>query len=442
MTRRAFGRRELLRAAGLTLFVPPFLKRAFAGEEQDSPRLVILMQACGTHQSTFWPDPVSGTSAVLEPLLAVPGLAQKTLFLKGVENQTQGVGNQHDRGFHSLWTGVAPIGTPEDSFGGGPSLDQILRQKLAPKVPFPTLNAGVLAAYVAQKNGHRRSFSYFGAGQQILTQVDPYRLYRKLFPGADSKESSEVVARRLALKQSVLDYAAEDLKALSSRLGPHERKKLEAHTTALREYEARLGASLVNGAAACARPNAPAPGLDVTLEDNVPVLVDLMLDLLTVALSCNMTKIVTFQLGLCGNQWRYRWLGIDKDSHEEIAHQDTADGSNVAVADYMTKISRWAAERVARFAKNLDAIPDADGTVLDNSLVIWANENGTGFHNLDNLPLVFLGKARGRLKKAGLLDAGKRSHYQLNTSVLRLMGVAADGYGDQPSSGGIPGLSD
>lgn len=441
MRRAGFGRRELLSAAGLTLFVPAFLKQAFAGSAQAAPRLVILMQACGTHQSTYWPSSAGGTSPVLEPLLSTPGLAQKTILLKGIENQTRGVGNEHDRGFNSLWTGVAPIGTPEDSFGGGPSLDQILKQKLAPKVPFPTLNVGVLAAYVAQKNGHRRSFSYFGPGQQILTQVDPYRVYNKFFPGQAANESKEAALKRLAERRSVLDYAARDLKDLSARLGPNERRKLDAHTTALHEYEARLSASLTNGIGACARPKAPPTGLDPTLEDNVPVLVDLMLDSVAVALGCNLTKIVTFQLGLCGNQWRYRWLGIDKDSHEEIAHRDTTDDSDPVTAGYMTQISRWAAERVARFAKTLDGIPESDGSVLDNSLLIWANENGTGLHHMDNLPICLLGRARGRLRQAGLVDVGRQSHYQLNTSVLRLMGVPAEGYGDQPASGAVAGLT-
>ncbi|MGC4090901.1 MAG: DUF1552 domain-containing protein [Polyangiaceae bacterium] len=445
MTRRGFNRRDLLRAAGLTLFVPSFIKQAFAEGEVPSPRLIILMQACGTHQSRYWPDPSSGTSPVLEPLLSFPNLAAKTVFVKGVENQTHGMGNQHDRGFHSLWTGVTPVGTPEDSFGGGPSLDQVLKQRLAPAVPFPTLNVGVLAAYVAQKNSHRRSFSYLGAGQQILTQVDPYRLYKKLFPGSVN-ETPEAAARRLALKQSVLDYAATDLQALSQRLGPIERKKLDAHSTALREYELRLinAANPVTNAtsnsAACSRPDAPVPGLDVSLEDNVPVLADLMLDLVSVAMGCNLTHIVTFQLGLCGNQWRYRWIGLDKDSHEEVAHADTSDDSNLVAADDMTQISRWAAARVAHLANGLDSLVESDGTVLDNTLLVWANENGTGFHNLDNLPMALIGRARGKLTQRGLLDVGKVSHYQLNTSILRLMGVPADGYGDQPSSGPVPGL--
>jgi hypothetical protein len=443
MSPRRFGRRDLLRAAGLTLFVPPFLREAMAEPETDSDgvRLAILMQANGTHPRTFWPDPATNHSPILDPILNDPALARKTLLIRGVGNRTAGFGNEHDRGFNSLWTGVPPVGTMEDCFGGGPSIDQVLVRALAPKVLFPSLNLGVLAAEVAQKNGHRHSFSYFGPKQQLPTRTDPYRLYRMLFPDARGTSTPEEVARRLVLKRSVLDYAARDLMDLSARLGPNEARKLDAHATALREYEQRLSASLQSGSGLCQRPGAPPGALDVEVEDNVPALLELLLDLVAVALTCNLTRIVTFAIGHSGNQWRYRWLGIDKNSHEEIAHLDTADGSNVPIAEAMTQIGRWVATNVARFVSRLEATPEDDGTALDRSLVIWANENSTGFHSLEDLPIVFLGRAAGRLTKTGVVSAGAQSHHQLNTTVLRTMGVEAAGYGDQPVCGPLLGVS-
>ena len=442
MKDRAFGRRDLLRAAGATLLVPAFLREAFASPQSVGPRLVILMQALGTHQQTFWPD-ASGTSPILDPILGDAALRAKTILVKGVANETRGPGNEHDRGFNSLWTGVTPVGLPEDPFAGGPSIEQILKRELNPQVRFPTLNCGVLAANVAPKNGHRRSFSYIGARQQLPTRVDPYRMYAMLFPVA-SNDSPDAAARRLALRQSVLDHAASDLAVLSGRIGPKERQKLDAHATALREYEMRLSAA--QGSMTCARPSLPSGLLDVTIEDNVPQLTELMLDLVAVALQCNLTRFVTFQLGFCGNQWRYRWLGIDKDAHEEIAHVDAPDGSNATAAKAVTEIGRWVAENVARFTRRLDSIPETGGTALDNSLVIWANENSNGVHGMTNLPIVLMGRAGGRLVRSGVVDDGPQSHYQLCTSVLNLMGVDAGGFGDKdglngrPDSGPLRGL--
>jgi len=436
MSGNAFGRRDLLRAAGLTLLVPAFLRDAFAVPENAGARLVIFMQPNGTHQRAFWPDPTTGRSPILDPLLTDAALARKLLLIRGVVNTTVGFGNEHDRGFNSLWTGVLPSGTPDDAFGGGPSIDQVLRAALKPAVLFPTLNAGVLAADVAPKNGHRRSFSYVDSMQQIPTQTDPYRLYAALFRQVES--DPQRATQELALRRSALDASARDLTTLSARLGPAQRRKLDAHTTALREYEARLSQSL-EASGACSKPAAIAPGIDLVLEDNVPQLTQLMLDLVVVSLSCNLTRLVTFPFGMCGNQWFYRWLNIARDNHSDIAHLDTEEGLDPVITGYMVQISRFWSEQVARFCSALDAIPEETGSVLDNSLVIWANENGNGSHSLSNLPIACIGRAAGRQTLTGVLDRGTQTHHQLNTSVLRWMGVHADGYGDQPNSGGLTG---
>src|SRR4030095_7931761 len=112
--------------------------------------------------------------------------------------------------------------------------------------------------------------------------------------------------RRLRQKQSVLDYVVGDLKSLRAGLGAGDRSKLDAHEASLREVERRLGATLLPEAprpARCVGMSPPAQGLDVTLEDNAPALVQLMFDFLAMALSCQLTRIVTFQFGHGGEKW-------------------------------------------------------------------------------------------------------------------------------------------
>jgi hypothetical protein len=85
-------------------------------------------------------------------------------------------------------------------------------------------------------------------------------------------------------------------------------------------------------------------------------------------------------------------------------------------------------------------MPDAQGSVLDRSLVLWANENGNGIHGMDDIPLVFLGRAGGRITRTGLVDEGRQTHHQLGTTLLRVMGVDAAGFGDDPASGPLRGV--
>jgi len=278
------------------------------------------------------------------------------------------------------------------------------------------------------------------ARQQVPTETDPVALYAALFRGQDTGGDPARAARRLRQRRSALDYAAADLATLAGRLGGVERAKLDAHTSALRELEQRLGQVLVAPAGvSCGLPAAARAPLDAQAEDNVPALLELMIDLVAQALACNLTRIVTFTFGHCGNQWSCRWMGFNVDWHEGIAHQDT--GMNELAAQRMTAMAHWHAGHVARLARALAAAPDGDGSALDHSLIVSTSEIATGPHTLDNIPVTLIGGASGRLRRPGLVvDAGVQPNHRVATSVMRLMGVDAAGFGDRPECGPVPGL--
>ena len=164
-----------------------------------------------------------------------------------------------------------------------------------------------------------------------------------------------------------------------------------------------------------------------------------MFDFLALALSCQLTRIVTFQFGHGGEKWYFRWLGINQNSHDEIAHLD--DGSRPDVSEKLLKINVWYAEQVAQLARALDRLPEGDGTVLDNTLLVWGNEMASGPHGMNDIPVVLLGGAGGRLKQTGMLvDAGPQDYHRLGTSLLNIMGVPAEGFGEEPACGPIAGL--
>jgi hypothetical protein len=407
--------------------------------------LILLMQTNGTGQSNFWPAPGTFTSPILAPILDDPLLAPSTTVIKGLFNHAGGSGNGHDQGFIGLYSGTRSVGTFNDPWGSGISLDQLLKKKLAPTEPFPTLNCGVLASDTPPFKTHRRSFSYTGPHQQVPTELDPYKLYAQLFAVGTSGGGDPVAAarRRLLYKRTVLDFVNQDLRSLRPRVGASDRDRLDAHETALREMERRLSATLSPDAglpARCTAIPAPAEGLDVEAEDNVPRLISMMFDLVALALSCQLTRIVTFQFGHGGEKWYFRWLGINENSHDDIAHRD--DGKTPDITAKVLKINVWYAQQVAYLARALARLPAAEGTALDASLVVWGNELATGPHTLDDIPVVLLGKAAGRLKTTGLVvDQGFQDYHRLGTSLLNLMGVPSTGFGEIPDCGNLQGLA-
>jgi hypothetical protein len=468
------SRRELLRTTGAAGLLFPFLRPRAASAAPVTPRLVLLMQSNGTHQPAFWPKLPDGvtltapaplgagglTSPILDPLLNDAALAARVTVIKGINNTSGGSGNGHDQGFTGLYSGYKSIGPFLDPWGAGISIDQTLKRTLTFSELFPTLNCGVLASDTPPFKAHRRSFSYLAARQQVPTEVDPYRLYARFFGvGAKPEPGQDPVAlakHRLRRKQTVLDFARQDLNSLRPGLGKLDREKLDAHETALREMENRLGATLLpdpnrpphctavqppGAAIQSSDPLASLQGLNVRTEDNAPALVEMMFDFLALALSCQLTRIVTFQFGHGGEKWYFRWLpDINKNSHDEIAHKD--DGNDPAASEKFFRISRWYAEQVALLARALDRFPEGEGTVLDNSLLVWGNEMATGPHGMNDLPVVFLGRAAGRLGQTGVLvDAGPQDYHRLGTTLLRVMGLPAEGFGEEPSCGPLVGVS-
>lgn len=449
---KPISRREWLRVAGAAGAMFPWLRPrgARAAEAPPRPRLVLLMQSNGTSRRQYWPslDPNAAaplSSPILDPLALDPALARKTTLLRGLYNDAGGAGIAHDHGFAGLYSGYRTVGTHSDPWGGGISLDQTLRRTLPFDEPFPTLNCGVLASDTPPFKAHRRSFSYVAARQPVPTEVDPYKLYAHFFPGVLGGAGGDPVAaakRRLARKQTVLDYVAGDLRSLRARAPKFDRDRLDAHETSLRQLEHRLEATLLPDAqrpARCGGVARPAEGLDVTAEDNVPELVTLMFDFLALALTCQLTRVVTFQFGHGGEKWYFRWLGINENSHDFIAHKDDAATDDITAK--LVKINLWYAQCVAHLGRALDAIPEVGGTALDNSLVVWGNEQATGTHDENNIPVVLMGSAGGRITRTGMQVVGAQDYHRLGTTLLNVMGVPAKGFGEAPDCGPLQGLT-
>ena len=72
----------------------------------------------------------------------------------------------------------------------------------------------------------------------------------------------------------------------------------------------------------------------------------------------------------------------------------------------------------------MDAIDEGDGTLLDNTLVLWGRELGTTSHAMQPWPCVVIGGARGALRTGRFLDVNKEPSAKLLVSVLQAMGMS------------------
>jgi hypothetical protein len=89
----------------------------------------------------------------------------------------------------------------------------------------------------------------------------------------------------------------------------------------------------------------------------------------------------------------------------------------------------------------MDSIDEGNGTLLDNSLVVWGRELGSTAHRMERVPLIMAGKAGGSLVTGRFLDADEQEHAKLLVSIGQIMGVDLNSVGNRVTdSGGIAGL--
>jgi hypothetical protein len=452
----SLSRRRALQSLGGVVATFPFLRDLWAQEASGPRRLLVFMQNNGVKQGAFWPD-ASFMSPILKPILQHPNLASKTNVVKGMwmnRSDSNGTGaNQHDMGFARMLTGAKLMGVGGKPWAGGPSVDQIIAKEWG----IDSLTLAVVASRSESRGpkpgyNHRKSFSYVAPGTHKVPLLNPFEAYGNIFRGggaggAGPPVSDEAAAQRLRLRKSVLDGVTGNMRELSARLGARERAKLDLHLTSIRQLEARLSSTMTRPATVA--PGAPpkdfsqTPALLMSDEAAVPELMTNMMDLAAAGLTTGSTRVASVQWGYGGGKWNLAWLGINAGNHHDnIAHRDGSDPvATNATNDYVIKYCTWYAEHVARVALALDAIPEGEGTMLDNTLIVWANELGRGDHSLENVPVVFIGKAGGALKQGRrLIDNGRQVFNRLGCTVLNLMGKQAAGFGDVPDCGMFQGL--
>jgi hypothetical protein len=419
------SRRQLLQlgaasvgALGLPLLVP---ERAIA-DNRGPQRLVIVFTPNGTVPDAFWP--ITGGSetefalnTIMQPLAAY---RERLLVVKGLNiavAQT-GPGGPHQKGVGGLLTNAElQTGSFTDGDGkmagwaNGISVDQELAQRIGQNSYLPSLELGVRAA----GNEVRSRISYSGPGAPMPPINAPEVAYDRLFSSFLQKDPA-VVARR----QSVLAAVKQQYDVLTPTLSRTDQTKLEQHQDLMRGIERRLG---IDTGGECASPQAPGQ-MAVDDENTMPAITAAHLDLITAAFACDLTRIVTLQFSSAINEIRYPWLPSLGSGHMLSHSTDAAAQAEIVLRE------TWTASQIANLMSQLATVPEGNGTMLDNTLIVWANELGWGSsHTHNDIPFLLAGGAPG-VRFGRYMQLGATGHGALLASLLNVMGVAAEGFGD------------
>jgi hypothetical protein len=428
------SRRDFLRDLGIGAAALPFFLNlpslGFANQTTRKKRLVIMFSPNGVIPSNFWPTEVGSEFTLKESLTPLEPFKNRMLTLNGVCDKVQGDGDNHMRGIGCLLTGVELF--PGNVQGGsatpagwasGLSIDQEIKVRnqadAATRTRFGSLEFGVM---VPDHADTWTRMVYTGPNKPVAPIDDPYQMFSKLYGRMKDRESLK----------SVLDDIQDDLKALGTRVSAEDRQLLDEHATFVREMEQELKST--DGSL-----GHPVPELEKGVKDqndNMPKVSKMQIDLMVNSFAADFARVATLQYTNSVGGAKMHWIGVN-EGHHELSHNPDSDEKS---KEKLTKINKWFCEQLAYLAQRLADTPEpgGNGSLLDNTTIVWTNELGKGnSHTLDNIPFVLVGNGLD-FQMGRSLKFKKVPHNRLLLSIAHGMGHHLDRFGNPDYCGDGP----
>ena len=425
-SRTGISRRTVLRGAGVTIALPWLESIDVWGAADAFPkRLAVLFMGNGVNED-HWDSQGSGAAMTLSRTLSsLEPLKHKINVVHGLFHK-RATGN----GIHPAQTGGLLSGSVIQKGAivrAGITIDQLLANRIGQDTALPSV---VLACEEPMTGFHETNYSLAYSSHLSWQSADspvPNELYPSL--AWDSLFENRGSLRHL----SILDRAKDDAATLGRSVSSHDRAKLDEYLTSLREVEKRVeGMRRAKEVAddrareknrpALTMPR-PANGLPEDLREHAR----LMCDVVAIAFQTDKTRIATLLLARDLGALYYPFLNV-AEGHHAASHENQSAGYE--------RIANFHLSQLAYLAGRLDSMPEGDGTVLDNSCLMWLSNMWIGRkHDNSRLPLVLAGGLGGTLKTGrtlNYLEAGddNRKMSSLFLSIMDRMGVTLDQFGD------------
>ena len=429
-------RRRFLHGAGTALplpFLPSCQSQAFARSEPRPPlRSVFLFFPNGIWEKDWTPvdeGPAYTLSPTLQPLAPVKS---NVIVLTGLDKQHSRGGGGHQRATANFLTGlpVQPTSGKQLS-AGGISVDQLIAARIGDQTPVRNLVLGVepvrtgLDRPIGITLLYVSLISWETAQRPAMPENSPRVVFERLF----SRSPAATVETRRS-NARLLNLVLEDARSLRQSLGRDDRVKLDEYLSAVDTVESRIRfeerAETEGRSSPRERlqslPQPPGESLDFRGR------LAAMFDVLALALQADATRVASMMLANDLSVQSFGFLGIPESHHEVSHHQNDPDKIN-----RYQQINRWYVEQFVKFVQKLKSIPEADGTLLDHSQVLFGSGLSDGNrHDPDNLPILLAGSAGGTLPLGQHLSfrSGSTPLCNLYLSMLHRHGIHADQFGD------------
>jgi hypothetical protein len=439
-----FHRRDALKTLGLSAgatFLSPLLSRIeaqAAGKPITAKRFVFVIESNGVRPEQLAPSGVTrkpreqrelnGPEGFLDVPLAdkdlpfslepVKDWKEKLTIVQGLSGRICGGG--HSNNFGALGC-FATRGESKNILG------ETIDGALAKAIPgiFPHIGLGISKRL---ENNVIYNVSAWGPNKGLPTLCNPAQAYATLFGSA----TDGVASQEFAAKNNVLDFLKDDVKAAEAKVAGAEKEQFQAYLETfetLRDRQSKLNE------------------IKHTLREKGPVVsdkyksavetdrLDAQFDIGAAALICGLTNVLTLSsaAGIQDFDITFKGLGLNIDKHS-IGHGKGLDGKTWA--DLYNIIRRYHFDLIAGLMKKLEKVPEGNGTMLDNTVIVYLSDGAEGHHSRCwEWPMVVIGNMGGQLKTGRYVDypgygrKGHRTTANLYLTLLHLAGAKRDSFG-------------
>jgi Protein of unknown function (DUF1552) len=432
VTKKALRRRTFLRGMGATVALPLLdaMVPALSGKPlQPTPRLGFIYIANGVIQDQWIPTATGRDfelSPILKPLEPLRSHVNVLSGLSHLQADTFGDGTGDHPRSSAVWlTGVHAYdrSRPDIEVHLATSADQIAAGAIGKATPVPSIEMNLdTPAQTGCDTGdcfYNNTISWHNPTTPNPAEFQPRVVFARLF--GDGGTAAQRLAR-MKTNGSILDSVMQETSSLDKTLGPADRSKLNEYLQSVREIEQRIQNVEARGLQSIDLPQRPVD-VPANFEDHIR----LMFDLQVLGFQADVTRVFTMMVCRELSARTYPQIGVPEQHHPTSHHRNDPE-----LISKKAKIDTYHVQLLAYFLQKMQAARDGEGTLLDQSLILYGGGMGDGnLHRHSNLPCLMAGKLGGQF------ETGRHLSYKPDTPMSNLLltillkaGVQMDKFGD------------
>ncbi len=346
-------------------------------------------------------------------------------------------GNGHIAGTATWLTGGSYDREKVDA--GGASVDQIAARHLRSKTLLPSLELSVRGEGIFTTSLPRNSLSWVDSITPAPRDIEPRAIFDRMFRAGESGLGS----------RSVIDLVLEDARRMKRRVSHLDQRKIDEYLDSVRAIERRIEFAEKQKARAnqspalqraLVRPEAGVP------EDHGAYM-RTMMDMIVLAFWADATRVCTFMMDHGQSNRYFNFIDGVKGTWHALSHWKDISGktedddgitswsSRDEKREMYNRVTAWHTEQVAYLLGRLQSIKEADGSLLDHSMIVYGSSLSDGHeHAAKNLPVLLAGGAKHAIRSGRVLgDRREMSMSDLHLAILRRLGVPQGKFAESQS---------